>query len=90
MYCAKDVVRDIYTYTDPELAGEWVNAIIPDFADPEMPPEARRLGRTIRWWREQITAWNRSHLSNGPTEAVNNLAKRIKRVAFGLTIFRHH
>ena len=24
--------------------------------------------------------WHRSHVSNGPTEGVNNLAKRIKRV----------
>jgi transposase len=30
------------------------------------------------------------HLSNGPTEAANNLIKRIKRVAFGLTSFRNH
>lgn len=27
---------------------------------------------------------------NGPTEAANNLIKRIKRVAFGLTRFRNH
>jgi transposase len=26
----------------------------------------------------------------GPTEAVNNLIKRIKRIAFGLTVFRHY
>lgn len=55
-----------------------------------MPTEVRRLGRTLGRWRDQITAWHRSHVSNGPTEAVNNLAKRIKRVAFGLTNFRHH
>ena len=41
-------------------------------------------------WAAQIVAWHRSHVSNGPTEAVNNLAKRIKRVAFGLVNFRHH
>ena len=28
--------------------------------------------------------------SNGPTEAANNLIKRVKRVAFGLTRFRNH
>jgi len=41
-------------------------------------------------WAAQIVAWHRSHVTNGPTEAVNNLAKRIKRVAFGLVNFRHH
>ncbi|MGH8542165.1 MAG: transposase [Acidimicrobiales bacterium] len=41
-------------------------------------------------WKHQIAAWHRAHLSNGPTEAANNLIKRIKRVAFGLTRFRNH
>jgi transposase len=61
-----------------------------DFCDPDMPPEVRCLGRTITRWVDQITASHRSHVTNGPTEAVNNLAKRVKRVAFGLTNFRHH
>ena len=86
----REVVRQIYDHTDPDLADEWVDQITVDFADAEMPPEVRRLGRTIARWSEQICAWHRSHVTNGPTEAVNNLAKRIKRVAFGLTNFRHH
>lgn len=76
---AKEVVRQTYAHTDPELADEWVAEIARDFADPEMPFEVQRLGRTIAKWAGQITAWHRSHVSNGPTEAVNNLAKRIKR-----------
>jgi transposase len=87
---AKEVVRQIYDHTDPELAGEWVAEIGRDFTDPEMPFEVRRLGRTITRWAAQIVAWHHSHVTNGPTEAVNNLAKRIKRVAFGLVNFRHH
>ena len=87
---AKEVVRQIYDHTDPELADAWVDAIGRDFTDFTMPVEVRRLGRTIAKWADQICAWHRSHVSNGPTEAVNNLAKRIKRVAFGLVNFRHH
>ena len=87
---AKEVVRQIYDHTDPALAAEWVAEIGRDFADPEMPIEVRRLGRTITRWAAQIVAWHRSHVTNGPTEAINNLAKRIKRVAFGLVNFRHH
>ena len=89
-YCAKEIVRDVYAHTDHALAVEWVDQLIDDFADTEMPPEVRRLGRTISRWRDQILARHLSHVSNGPTEAVNNLAKRIKRVAFGLTNFAHH
>ena len=51
---------------------------------------AAGLGRTIVRWKEQIPPWHRAHLTNGPTEAANNLIKRIKRVAFGLTSFRNH
>jgi transposase len=29
-------------------------------------------------------------VSNGPTEAVNNLIKRVKRAAFGFTSFRNY
>jgi transposase len=87
---AKEVVRQIYDHTDQRLAIEWVNEIIRDFADTEMPPEVRRLGRTIGRWRDQIVAWHRSHVSNGPTEAANNLVKRVKRAAFGFRRFHHY
>jgi transposase len=89
-YSAKEVVRQIYEHTNIDLATQWIDEIIADFADSSMPSEVRRLGRTIGKWRDQILAWHASHVSNGPTEAVNNLAKRIKRVAFGLTNFEHH
>ncbi len=87
---AKEVVRAIYDHTDVELAEAWVDEIVRDFADREMPLEVRRLGRTIKRWRDQIVAWHRSHVSNGPTEAVNNLVKRVKRVAFGMRRFRNY
>ena len=87
---AKEVVRQIYDHTDPELAAAWVTEIARDFTDPEMPLEVRRLGRTIAKWATQIVAWHRSHVSNGPTEAINNLVKRVKRTAFGFRQFKHY
>ena len=49
---------------------------------------------TERWshWRsaEPGRPTEETRVTNGPTEAVNNLAKRIKSVAFGLVNFRHH
>jgi hypothetical protein len=41
-------------------------------------------------WRHLIAAWHKAHVTNGPTEAGNNLIKRVKRIAFGLTHFRHY
>ena len=87
---AKEVVRQIYDHTDPTLAADWVDEIGRDFTDESMPVEVRRLGRTIKQWRDQIIAWHHAHVSNGPTEAVNNLIKRVKRTAFGFTRFRNY
>lgn len=78
---AKEVVRQTYEHTDADLAAAWVDDIGRDFTDPSMPIEVRRLGQTITRWRDQIIAWHRSHVSNGPTEAINNLVKRVKRVS---------
>ena len=87
---AKEVVREIYTIDDPELAAEFVERLGHDLQDESCPPEIQRLGRTITTWRHQIAAWHRSRVSNGPTEAINNLVKRVKRVAFGMTNFRNY
>lgn len=82
---AKEVVRQIYTIDEPELASEFVTQLGQDLQDESCPAEVRRLGRTITRWRSQIAAWHQAQFTNGPTEAVNNLIKRVKRVAFGIT-----
>jgi transposase len=41
-------------------------------------------------WCTQIAAWHHARVSNGPTEAANNLIKRVKRVAFGFRRFTHY
>ena len=87
---AKEVVRSIYDHTDPDLAVEFVTRLGVDLQDRSCPPEVRQLGRTITRWRDQIAAWHQAHVSNGPTEAANNLIKRVKRVAFGFTRFRNY
>jgi len=87
---AKEAVRALYLHTDPVLALEWVTRLGHDLQDGDCPPEIRRLGRTLIRWRHQIAAWHQAHVSNGPTEAANNLIKRIKRVAFGFTRFRNY
>ena len=87
---AKEVVRSIYDITDADLAGEFVDQLSVDLQDESCPPEVNSLGRTIVRWRDQIVAWHHAHVSNGPTEAVNNLIKRIKRVGFGFRRFSHY
>ena len=53
-------------------------------------PLRGQLGRTITRWTPQITNWHISKVTNGPTEALNNLIKRIKRIAFGFRNFANY
>ena len=52
--------------------------------------EVRRLGRTLARWHTPIVNWHHARVSNGPTEAINNLIKRVKRAAFGFRRFTHY
>ncbi|HEV2308892.1 MAG TPA: ISL3 family transposase [Acidimicrobiia bacterium] len=87
---AKEVVRSIYEIRDAELAADFVAELARDLQDETCPVEVRSLGRTIANWFEQVVAWHRSFVSNGPTEAMNNLIKRIKRIGFGFRSFAHY
>jgi transposase len=87
---AKEAVRELYGHTDAELALIFVERLAADMTDPDNPIEVRSLGRTLGRWKHQIAAWHSAHVSNGPTEAANNLIKRVKRAAFGFTSFRNY
>lgn len=87
---AKETVRQLYTITDPNDAAVFLDELIDDMGDPSMPVEVRSLAGTLRRWRGPILAWHVARVTNGPTEALNNLIKRIKRVAFGMRSFRHY
>lgn len=87
---AKEVVRSTYDHTDAVLAAEFVERLGHDLQDQSCPIEIRRLGRTLLRWKTQITNWHLAHVTNAPTEAMNNLIKRIKRVGFGFRKFAHY
>jgi hypothetical protein len=52
--------------------------------------QASRLGRTIRTWFDKLRNYHIARHSNGPTEALNNPIKRIKRIAFGFRKFGNY
>lgn len=87
---AKEVLRSIYDIPDAELAAEFVAQLGHDLQDESCPAEIRQLGRTILRWKDQIAAWHQARFTNAPTEAANNLIKRVKRIAFGFTRFRNY
>jgi transposase len=53
--------------------------------------ELSRLARTVRAWEDEILAWHATKgCSNGPTEAVNLLIKKVKRVGHGFRNFDNY
>lgn len=83
-------VRDIYRIGDPKVAAQFTHQLAGDLQDRSLPPEINKLGRTIARWATQITNWHLSAVTNGPTEGLNNLIKRIKRMAFGFRNFANY
>ena len=80
---AKEAVRELYAHGDEATAREWIDRLIVDMADRDNPIEVRSSDGPWPAGTTEIVAWHRSHVSNGPTEAANNLIKRVKRGAFG-------
>jgi transposase len=80
--CAQDLAR---VYLASELAEGRRRALAVIEALLTCPvPEARRLGRTLRSWRHEFLAYFATGgASNGPTEAVNLLIEKIRRLGHG-------
>ena len=87
---AKETLRNLYDIGCPQVAGTYLRELTENLTDGDFPPELSKLGRTLRRWHHQITNWHHARVTNGPTEAVNNLIKRVKRVAFGFRRFNHY
>ena len=51
-------------------------------------PEFEKCAKTYRNWRKEIlNAFKYPHLTNGPTEGINNKTKVIKRISYGIPRF---
>jgi transposase len=88
-YSLKEAIARFYATDDPEQAADLLRDVIDHGSRSSAPFEVRRLARTLRNWFEPIVAWHEARVSNGPTEGMNNLLKRVKRVAFGFTNFEN-
>ena len=89
-WSAKEAVRERYIVLDCGLAGEFVVELIRDITDKSWPIDVRSLSRALKRWRNEIIAWPKLHITNEPTEAMKNLAKLVKRVAFGFRSLRNY
>lgn len=87
---AKERLRQYYRHQDPEQARDMLEELIALCSGTAMPPETRRLARTLSNWKPQILAFHQARLSNSVTESMNNLIKRIKRIGYGFTSFTNY
>ena len=82
----KELLRAVYA-----TAGTAARAALDRFyqwADGVQVAELSRLARTVRAWEAEILAWHATGgCSNGPTEALNLLIKKVKRVGHGFRNF---
>jgi transposase len=89
-YRMKERLRDFYRCGDREEGRAMLEELAEHCTRRAMPPEVQKLGHTIRRWFEKICNFHLAKMSNGPTEALNNLIKRIKRVGFGFRNFENY
>jgi len=89
-YRVKERLRDFYRTSDPDQARQMLEELQRHCVKRAMPPEVQRFGRTIRKWFDKIANFHLSRVTNGPTESINNLIKRIKRVGFGFRNFKNY
>jgi transposase len=81
-WVAKELLRDVYAEADLGRARRRLLAFYEWVADVDVP-ELTRLARTIANWETELLAFFDTGLSNGRTEGVNLMIKKIKRVGHG-------
>ena len=88
-WLAKESVRDVYLADNVADATTLLDKAIVGCAADDVP-EIQALGRTLASWRTEILAHHETGASNGPTEALNLLVKKVKRCGHGFKNFEHY
>jgi transposase len=86
----KELLRAVYAAVDPVAARAALERFY-RWADGVKVAELSRLARTVKAWEAEILAWHATGgCSNGPTEAINLLVKKVKRVGHGFRNFANY
>ena len=89
-WVAAQDLRLIFACPDRPRAAQALYRWLAYCADANIP-ELTRLARTIDSWRPELLAYfDTGGVSNGPTEAINLLIKKIKRVGHGFRNFDNY
>jgi transposase len=86
----KELLRAVYAASDLAQARAALERFY-RWADGVGVAELSRLARTVRAWEAEILAFHSTKgCSNGPTEAMNLLIKKVKRVGHGFRNFTNY
>jgi transposase len=86
----KELLRGVYAAVGMPAARAALERFY-RWADGVGVAELSRLARTVRAWEGEILAWHvTGGCSNGPTEAINLLIKKAKRVGHGFRSFTNY
>jgi transposase len=86
----KELLRAVYAAVGTAAARAALERFY-HWADSVSVAELARLARTVRAWEAEILAFHSTEgCSNGPTEAVNLLIKKVKRVGHGFRNFANY
>jgi transposase len=89
-WIAAQELRLLYRHTTRASAERHLLAWFTRVAEHEIP-ELMRLARTLDAWRPELLAYfDTDGVSNGPTEAMNALIKKVKRVGHGFRNFDNY
>ena len=89
-YRVKERLREFYRASGLDEARVILDELILHCSKEAMPQEIRQLGRTLGRWFDKICNYHLAKVTNAPTEALNNLVKRIKRIGFGFRNFENY
>jgi transposase len=86
----KELLRAVYAAAGMPAARAALDRFY-HWSDGVRVAELSRLARTVRAWEAEVLAWHVTDgCSNGPTEAVNLLIKKVKRVGHGFRNFDNY
>lgn len=88
-YLAKELLREVYAARSLRTARRRLQRFY-EHCDHASVRECRRLAKTIRAWETELLAFHTTGRSNGPTEGINLLIKKVKRVGHGFRNFTNY
>jgi transposase len=85
----KELLREMYVAKTLGAARWKLVAFYQHVVDADVP-ELTRLAKTVSAWEEEILNYHVTGISNGPTEAQNLIAEKLRRVGHGMRNFENY